>query len=361
MSGTKRRIDPGVAQRLLSEPQRFQFFQAVRVLEHLFVRNGVRQQDVLTRRLRFRNTLSMSFPASDIEQLRAYTEDDTQLGAANDEAALAWETLSEVDITPAFMGMLGSRGVLPYNYTERLGEREVTHRDHAARAFLDIFNNRAVALFYSAWKKYRLEFQYELDRSERFLPLVLSLAGMGSPALRGKLAHGKGAVFDQAIAYYGAGIGQRPLSATFLQRMLCEYFDIEIRVEQFAGAWYPIPPDQHARLGSPNAALGRTAMAGERVWQRDLRVRLWIGPLRRERFEDFLPGGDASVALVKWLTLLGGDSLEYEVQLVLHKDDVRPTGLDPDNGGRLGWDTMISTQPANDHRADTNYLIQPLA
>ena len=70
----KRRIDPGVAQRLMSEPQRFQFFQAVRVLEHLFVRHGVRAEDVVTRKLRFRNSMSMGFPASEIEQLRAYAE-----------------------------------------------------------------------------------------------------------------------------------------------------------------------------------------------------------------------------------------------------------------------------------------------
>lgn len=361
MSGAKRRIDPGVAQRLLAAPQRFQFFQAVRVLEHLFVRNGVRPQDVVTRRLRFRNSLSMGFPASDIEQLRAYAGDDTPFATGDDGEPAAWETLAEVDITPAFMGMLGGHGVLPFGYTERIGERETYHRDHAARAFLDIFNNRAVALFYAAWKKYRLAFQYELDRRERFLPLALSLAGMGSPALRARLARGEGAVFDQAIAYYAAGIGQRPLSAAFLQRMLCEYFDAAVRVEQFAGAWYAVPASQHSRLGSRNAVLGRTALAGERVWQRDLRLRLWIGPLRRVRFEDFLPGGKAAAALAKWLTLLGGDALEYEVRLVLHRDDVRPTGLLPgDGGGRLGWDAMVNTRPANGHRADASYLVHTL-
>ncbi|QEE23298.1 type VI secretion system baseplate subunit TssG [Rhodanobacter glycinis] len=360
MSGAKRRIDPGVAQRLLDAPHRFQFFQAVRVLEHLFVRNGARPQDVVTRKLRFRNTLSMGFPASEIEQLRAYAADDAPLPMSEDGQSPAWNALAEVDLTPAFMGMLGGRGVLPYGYTEQLGERETYHRDHAARAFLDIFNNRAMALFYGAWKKYRLAFQYELDKRERFLPLVMSLAGMGSPALRSRLAEGEGAVFDQAIAYYSAGIGQRPLSAAFLQRMLREYFDVDIRLEQFVGAWYAVPPEQRSRLGEGNAVLGRNALSGERVWQRDLRMRLWVGPLRRTRFEEFLPGGKASAALAKWLTLLGGDSLEYEVRLVLHKDDVRSTGLTPLNGGRLGWDAIVNTQPANDHRADASYLVHTL-
>lgn len=360
MSGTKRRISPGVAHRLLTTPHRFQFFQAVRVLELTFVRNGARPQDVVSRNLRFRNSLSMGFPASEIEQLRAYTRDDHPFELAPEDQSTAWESLSEVDITPAFMGMLGGRGVLPYGYTEQLGEREAYHRDHAARAFLDIFNNRAVALFYAAWKKYRLAFQYELDQRERFLPLVMSLAGMGSPALRSRLAGGKGAVFDQAIAYYSGGIGQRPLSAAFLQRMLREYFEADMQLEQFVGAWYSVPPQQRSRLGEGNAVLGRNALSGERVWQRDLRMRLWIGPLRRERFEEFLPGGVAATALCKWLTLLGGDSLEYEVRLVLHKDDVRPTGLTPLNGGRLGWDALANTRPASAHRSDASYLVHTL-
>lgn len=361
MPATKRRIDPGVAQQLLATPQRFGFFQAVRVLEHLFVRNGARPQDVVPRRLRFRNSLSMGFPASDIEQLRAYAAADAPFAVADGDAATDWAALAEVDITPAFMGMLGSQGVLPFGYTEQLGEREAYHRDHAARAFFDIFNNRAVALFYAAWKKHRLAMQYELDKRERFLPLVLSLAGMGAPALREKLAEGEGAVFDQAIAYYAAGVGQRPLSASFLQRILGEYFAADMRVEPFAGAWYAVPASQHSRLGSASAVLGRTALAGQRVWQRDLRVRVWVGPLRRARYEDFLPGGQAAAALAKWLTLLGGDALEYEVRLILHKDDVRPTGLVPgDGGGRLGWDAMVSTRAAHDHRSDTRYLVHTL-
>lgn len=360
MPGTKRRIPPGVVQRLLAAPYRFQFFQAVRVLEHLFVRQGVSPQDVVPRRLRFRNTLTLGFPASEIERLRAYAAEDKPFTIATDEDEIDWNALAEVDLTPAFIGLLGGHGALPYGYTERIAERESFHRDHAARAFLDIFNTRAVALFYAAWKKYRLPLQYELDRQRRFLPLALSLAGMGSPSQRDRLVRGKGAIHDQAIAYYAAAIGQRPLSASFMQRILAEYFDATLKIEQFAGAWYLIPDDQCSRLGSPTAVLGRTALAGQRVWQRDLRVRLWIGPLRHARYEDFLPGGEAAAALAKWLTLLGGNALEFEVRLILHRDDVRSTVLSPSSGGRLGWDAMVCTRPANDHRADASYLARIL-
>lgn len=360
MPGTKRRIDSGVAQQLLAEPHRFQFFQAMRVLEHLFVRQGTRAPDVVPRKLRFRNTLNMAFPVSEIEKLAGYTAEDEPIIADMRGDAPDWNKLAEVDITPAFIGMLGSQGVLPYAYTELLGERELYQRDHAARAFLDIFFNRSVALFYNAWKKYRLAYQYELDRNERYLPLVMSLAGLGLPSQRARLDKGHGEVFDQGIAYYAAIVSQRPMSASFLQRMLSEYLDADIRIEQFAGAWYPVPADQQTCLGGNNASLGQSALSGERVWQRDLRLRLWIGPLRNDRYHDFLPGGKAAAALAKWLTLLGGDALEYEAQLILHRDDVRPSGLLPEGGGRLGFDTFVATRQPEDHRADASYLVHTL-
>lgn len=83
-------------------------------------------------------------------------------------------------------------------------------------------------------------------------------------------------------------------------------------------------------------------MAGERIWQRDLRIRLWIGPLSRSAFADFLPGGARAQALEKLLTMFGGLSFEYEVRLVMAKEDVAGSALGGDaegGGARLGWNS----------------------
>lgn len=358
MPPAKRRLDPGLARQLLSEPHRFQFFQAVRLLEHLFVRGGVRAEDVVSRRLRFHNSLSLDFPPSDIEQLHAYLESGEALATPSDEQPEAWHTLHRIGLTPAFMGLSGGRGTLPLGYTERLAEREVFQRDYAARAFLDIFSNRAVALFYAAWKKPRLALQYELNRQERFLPLAMALAGMGMPSQRSRLSAKPGAVFDQSIAYFSGGLRQRPLSATFLQDMLAEHFTVPMRVELFTGSWHTVPEGEgQTRLGKHNAVLGSTALVGDRVWQRNLRLCLWFGPLRRRQFEAFLPGGSAAAALRKWLTLAVPGRFDYEVRLTLHQDDVRGVGLQQGMGGRLGWDAFVATRAATEHRSDAHYVV----
>ena len=362
MPATKRRIDPGLAQQLFEEPHRFQFFQAMRILERLFRRQDGRQPDAIALSVRFRNSLSLAFPATELDAEATVASRDGE--ALQNPAALIQAiddgALGQVQLTANFMGLLGVAGALPLHYTETLGERELYGRDRAARAFLDMFSTRAVALHYAAWKKHRLALQYELDRRERFMPLVMSLAGLGSPASHDALVDGRGDVFDQAVAYYAGAIRQRPVSAAVLRRVLSDYFRVRVQVEQFVGAWYRVPPEQRTRLGMANAQLGRSALAGERIWQRDLRLRLRIGPLARQAFDDFLPGSAAAQALAKWLGLLTGAGLEYEVRLALNPADVPAMRMTAATGPRLGWDSYLCSRPQRHPREDTTYHLRTI-
>ena len=218
-----------------------------------------------------------------------------------------------------------------------------------------------MALFYQAWRKYRLELKYELDGRDRFLPLLLSLAGVGQKPLQNRHNFEEEGILDQSLGYYATALRQRPASASFIARMLSEYFAVAIRVDQFIGHWYEVPQDQQTQLGANNATLGSEAMIGSRVWQRDLRVRLLVGPLDRVGFERFLPGGRAALALKKMLTLFTNLSLEYEVQLILRRQDVQRMHFDAASlSGRLGWDTFLMTKEAETDRADVRYEIHAL-
>lgn len=360
MQTAQRRIDPGVVERLLDEPHRFEFFQAVRLLETWFAKHDAprhaasRPGEIVARRIGFRNTLSLGFPPSEIERAQSY---DAAGAALKDDvrrnAALEAGALSRVELTPAFFGLLGGQGALPLHYTEQIIAREQLKRDHAAHAFFDVFSNRATALFYSAWKKYRLPLHYELDRDERYLPLLLALAGVSNDDARSTVQQGRGALLDEAIAGYALAARHRPVSAAYLQRTLSEYFRVPIRVEQFVGKWYDVPPDQLSVLGDVNVTLGATALVGERVWQRDMRARLVVGPLTKRDYEAFLPGGERAIALERMLTLLAGVTLEYEVSLVLRRAEVGASVLGA--GARLGWDAFLCTREAGRDRADARY------
>lgn len=396
MSPSKRRDATGVIEKLLLNPQQFGFFQAVRLLDRWMGSSSSDGQGLS--KLNFRNSLSISFPASEIEALKVNRRmrpvelglpvavagvhaevADGHPGSASDVSQgesllLTPHEIDSIDMTPAFMGLLGANGTLPLFYTEMLTRRELYQKDYAARAFMDMFSHRAVSMFYQAWRKHRLPLQFEADRRNSFLPLALSLAGLGQKGLRDRLGGERGAVADEALAYYAGTLQQRTLSARQLQQILQDYLAVPVRIEQFVGRWYQVPESGRAYLGvmgrqgcmsGPlNGVLGRSAMLGERVWQRDLRMRVVLGPLPHARFRRFLPGGVGASALKELLTMLSGVSLEYEINLQLQRDDVQGCALDSNRAPsafRLGWDTFLQTQSANDDRADVRYDIHAAA
>lgn len=187
-------------------------------------------------------------------------------------------------------------------------------------------------------------------------PLLLALAGLGQKSLHQRLAQDEdGGLLDESIGHFAATIRQRPLSAVQIALVLSDYFGQPIRAEQFIGFWYDVPPAQQTILGSPTAVLGASAMAGVRVWQRDLRLRLVVGPLDRAGFDAFLPGGQAARALKSMLGLFTGLAFEYEVELVVLAAAVNSTTLDTDPTARLGWDTYLVTAPQEQDRHDVCY------
>ncbi len=360
MHATKRRFEPAVIERLFQEPYRFEYFQAVRMLELWLKRHGTPQQGVVANFLRFQNSTSLSFPASQIEAMqtepRELHRDARALGSALQNA-----TLKYIRLTPTFMGLLGGNGALPSHYTERIAAHVLYEKDEGPRAFLDTFSNRSLALFYEAWRKYRLELKYQIDGKDTFLPLLLSLAGLGNESLRKRLTDEEGGgVLDESMGYFAAAMRHRPASASQIARVLAEYFAQPVKAVQFIGCWYDVPPAQQTMLGGANATLGAGAMSGSRVWQRDLRMRLEIGPLDRKSFDSFLPGGRAARALKSMLTMFTGVSLEYEVQLVLAAADVKGASLDEGSGGRLGWDSFLVTGAQEQDRRDVRYEIHAL-
>ena len=364
MLATKRRHEPSVVQRLLDTPQRFDFFQAVRILEHWFGQQGLSQESAIASYLRFRNTLSLAFPASEIEALQVELDGvpaSERLSEAELAAALAEGRLTRLSITPSFMGFLGGGGTLPAHYTESIAAHQLYLRDDSPRAFLDIFSNRALALFYQAWRKYRLEFKHTPEQDDGFLPVLKSLAGIGQRGLGKRLQDDRANVLDETLAYYAGTLRHRPASAAMIRNVLEEYFGVPFAIEQFVGGWYEVPADQRSCLGGGNAVLGVTAMAGSRVWQRDLCMRVVVGPLCRRDFARFLPRGSAAAALEKFLTMFTSTTLEYEVQVVLRAEDVQRMQLqDEQDGGQLGWNTFLVSGHEKVDRGDVSYRIHAL-
>jgi type VI secretion system protein ImpH len=355
MPATQRRTDQSVIQRLLDEPQRFEFFQAVRIAVAWLGEQGIPPDRALAEYLRFQNSLSLGFPPSQIEALQAVAG-----GPIADQASLRRAVREQqglqIRITPTFMGFLGAHGALPPHYTERINAWQTAEHDEAPRAFLDMLSNRMLALFYEAWRKHRVEQRTDEDG---LLPLLLALVGFR----RGAAINNADGVCDEAVALYAGLLQQRTVSSLVLARLLSGYLGVPIRVEEAIGHWNPMAPGEQSCLGVANATLGEDTMLGENSWRPDLRARLVLGPLDKPGFDRFLPDAAGARTLHRMLSLFGAPTVTFEIVLVLQAEAVRPVclvgGAEP--VARLGLDSFMLGGPAGGDRADMRYDIRPLA
>lgn len=360
MRTTKGQSESSIVQLLIDEPHRFEFMQAIRLLLVFLKRHGISSERALAQVLRFESRTSLHFPASEIERLCA----GAQIAARTDTmlvlAATQQASQLRIRITPAFIGFLGSSGMLPFHYSERIAAHQQQERGEGAQAFVGVLSNRLVGQFYLAWEKYRIEHSTETRRRDLQLPILLSLAGVPRSAAETVAMDRPDTPGDHALAFYAALFRTRPASAFAIARALTEYFGVPIRLEEWVGAWDPIPEKIRVRLGRHGPRLGFGASLGTRQWNHGRRIRLHVGPLTENGLDRFLPRTPGARAIATMLTLFDVGRVEAEVRLVLGQDCVRPLTLttrDAPAAGRLGWTTFLTTGAKQLAEPEVRYLL----
>ena len=337
---TKKRIaESGVVQHLFAEPYRYQFVQAVRILLCWLRQQNVSHAQAFGQVLRFRNSLSLSFPASEIERL-------------------SLDENEQLILVPAFMRFLGVGGTLPLHHSERIAAYRLSSKDAGVSAFLEIFSHRMVALYYQACEKYRLESMLQTQAKDEQLLLLSALAGVQRDALP---SSGEAGTVTQDVAAWYAGLLRcRPVSAQAIGPVLAEYCGVPVTLQQFVGGWDYLEKNRRSLLGSVNFTLARGATLGLRLWRHDMRVCLHIGPLDPASLQRFLPRSTGAAALAKMLALFGVPDLQYEVRLILSPPCITPLLLsaNPSERRRLGWTTFLQTAQGKAGGAEVRYLLQ---
>jgi type VI secretion system protein ImpH len=316
---------------LARDPTAFEFFQAVRVLSRgssaEYPVGGF--TDPAEETVRFSVPASLAFPPSEVRSLEA--------GASGPPR-----------MTVNFMGLVGPQGVLPSHYTLLVAER-LQRRDRGLRDFLDIFHHRILSLFYRSWERTRFPVSFERSRGDPVTRHLRDLVGVGGSAPAGEAEQSRA-----ALLFYAGLLLPQPRSALGLAQLLEGYFDVPVEVEQFVGGWYTPVGETQCLISDDEleaGRLGRGALVGEAVWDRQAKVRIRLGPLTRERYESFLPGAVGHEELRRLTRFYGGDGLDFTAQLVLARDDVPPCVLGADDGPGLplGWTTWVRTEtPARD-------------
>jgi len=320
---------------LIEDACSFEFFQAVSLLQRL--RDSMRPVGGFSspedEAVHFRVNQRLGFPASEIQHLEV--SDD-----------------GPAEMMVNFMGLTGPMGVLPYAYSELMLER-ARAKDHSLASFFDIFNHRAISLFHRAWQRARFPVTYAAGNRDLFSQYLLDLLGLGTTGLRDRQE-----IEDEALMHYISLIAMQSRSAVALEQVLTDYFDVPVDVQQFTGAWYGLDRSTQCEMNekeSVSIQIGSGAMVGDAVWDRQGRVRVRIGPLSMERYNDFLPQGSAYEALRAITRFYSNDCLDFEVQLVLERSQVPTIELDLNGShpARLGWVSWAKTAPLGVDPDDT--------
>ncbi len=228
---------------------------------------------------------------------------------ASDIAALEGSRL-----TPACIGLLGMAGALPYSYTEAVARAT----NPAARAFMDLLSAPAIDAFCAAWCESRPE----------------CTPPPGLPPQRG------------------------PLRARALGEQFTQSLGVPVRIEQFAGHWEALPPQQCSALGSANACCGGSALLGERLWRLDGAVRIHVGPLGGQAVQRFLPGGRAALALAAlWKAAAGAGAGGLRAEVCIHTGAGTLADARLGGGQRVGYDAVLPARQPCGERDDLRYRL----
>lgn len=340
-----RNVGTGLVARIFDAPEAFDFFQMVRLLEALGAEEGrnvthvpvdpVGQGvDPVRAALRIRSSVPLGFASAEVLSVRRPRSG------------------GPVEMTQTLIGLTGPSGVLPHALSE-LVQMSVRERNFALREFFDVFNNRFSGLLYNGWAKYRPVIERERT-AQVMTPATIdhalkSLVGLGLPTMANRTKVG-----DPTFVFFGGLLARQGRSATAIERALSGAFGHKLRVEQFAGEWYPIAPADRTRLPDRLrrqgrfARLGDDAVIGSRTFDIQSAVTVCVEALNYSEFRSLLPDGSRSRLLTDLAaTALGADKM-FNIRLELKPDHVPVLQLGGDRkapkASRLGWNTWL--QPA---------------
>lgn len=340
---------------LFEHPFDFDFFQAVLVLERFGETQSSSAASATSlftppkeQPLRYRVSHSLAFPNNVIDAIDWVSEDQ------------------QVSMEVNFMGLTGPSGILPRYYTERL-ERIAALPPHRHRAtlseWLDTLNHRLVSLFFAAWAKYRFPAamfrerqasQGEQASAKLFRVALSAVAGIDPQAPQARLSGAQtppqaspGSRYRDDLLAVAGMLGQKPVNAANLASMASLAIGVPVKVAQFEGCWIELPESSQTRLGESGCRLGQSTLLGERIWTREQKIRLNIGPVSQAQFTELLPptnahAGELFTRLSELVRLALGPNTEFDLCPMLEAQNPPQVRLARDESAtRLGMDSWL--------------------
>ncbi|MDX8500506.1 type VI secretion system baseplate subunit TssG [Mesorhizobium sp. VK4C] len=310
---------PAPSEAALSEG--FDFFELMRRLEQrggLFGYSGQANREPA----RLGQHVRLSFSARDVVKFQEASEK------------------APARVTVANLGLLGPEGPMPLHLTrwvlDRLSQRWFSGADAEQTSdttfvdFVNILQHRMIALYYRAWADAHPAVQVERSVGGRVRAMLEAMAGIGLPGTRDSQ-------LDMVRLRQAGSLANQVDGAERLTLFLATAFKVPVEIKEFVAAWITIPAALQSRVGKAYAALGRGATIGPRVFSRQSRIELRVGPLGLDDFKSFLPGERRLALFKKAVCDMIGEALDVDLRIVLARDAVPPPKIGAVQLGRTSW------------------------
>ncbi len=299
----------------------FDFFELLRRLEQrrgLFGHSGTADREPA----RLGQHVRLSFSARDVVKL----QDAGDKGPAR--------------VTVANLGLLGPEGPMPLHLTrwvlDRLSQRWFTGADAEQTSdttfvdFVNILQHRMMALYYRAWADAHPAVQVERSVGGRVRAMLEAMSGIGLPGMQDS-------ELDTVRLRQAGSLANQVDGAERLTLFLATAFKVPVQIKEFVAAWITIPAALQSRVGKAYATLGKGATIGPRVFSRQSRIELRVGPLSLDDFKSFLPGEQRLGLFKKAVRDMIGETLDVDLRIVLAQEAVPPPKMGTVQLGRTSW------------------------
>ena len=308
-----------IQQRLKDEGYRFNFFQAIKLLENMYEdRPQIGQLGPVSEEvLRLRPNDELSFSPADIHRI----DNEDQEG------------IDKWTLYANFLGLYGPNTSSPMYIAEMIAQ---CPRDtDPLRDFLDIFNHRILSLYYRAWKKNNLSASLSKDHKDAFSRILFAMIGQDVEAPSGDWK-----VHPERLLRYSTYFSSNSRPACGLENLIADFFELDdVEIIQFAPRRFTPPRSamSHLSVNGEGGCLGESFVLGSTITDVSGQFRVRLGGLTMQQFLSFQPGNTQYEEMEFLVNMYVKHQLGYSLELHLLPNQGGPAKLSSlDPVGKLG-------------------------
>lgn len=236
-------------------------------------------------------------------------------------------------------GVFGPNGALPIHISEQIYERKLHQKDQTFNDFVDIFQNRLIALFYKSWRDAQDIVSLEGRDDWHFSRFIASLVGLANQQ------HIQPDVAHYSKFHYANLLLNQNMPSANIKILLENYFNTPVEIKENIGQWVDASEFSTHLSNTKKVRLGQGILLGDKIFDATQKFRVVIGPIEPTKYLKFLRGSENAKKLISWLDHYTRHQYQWDAEYIVDKKKIARQKLG--EGLALGFTSWIGTPKHN--------------